>query len=103
MRRTSFHARPLACSRQPAFLRRGALPPNRTRQPLDSAKVRFQGGAAALTDVLADRVREEGVNMVLDCVVDRVSTADTDAVVVQGVHVREDLRVTTHLFSQNRR
>ena len=69
--------------------------PNRTRQPLDSAKVRFQGGAGALTDILADHVREQGVNVVLECVVDRVSTADADAVVVQGVHVRSHPRGTS--------
>lgn len=44
---------------------------------------------AALTDALAGHVRAEGVNVVLDCVVDRISTADADAVVVEGVHVRE--------------
>eukprot|EP00752_Nemacystus_decipiens_P005918 g5348.t1 len=58
----------------------------RTRQPLDSARVRFQGGAAALTDILANHLREQGVNLVLECMVDRVSTTDDDAVVVQGVH-----------------
>lgn len=65
---------------------------NRTRQPLDSAKVRFKGGAAALTDALAGYVRAEGVSVVLGCVVNRISTADADAVLVEGVHVREHPR-----------
>lgn len=34
-------------------------------------------------------MRAEGVNLVLDCVVDRISTADADAVLVEGVHVSE--------------
>lgn len=42
-----------------------------------------------MTDALAGHVRAEGMNVVLDCVVDRISTAGADAVVVEGVHVRE--------------
>lgn len=74
----------MLCFRSPWRLAR-----DRTRQPLDSAKVRFEGGTAALTDALAGHVRAEGVNVVLDCAVNRISTADADAVLVEGVHVRK--------------
>lgn len=40
-----------------------------------------------MTDALADHVRAQGVNVVLDCVVNRISTADVDAVVVGGLQV----------------
>lgn len=73
---------------------------HRTRQPLDSAKFRFDGGVATLAEALANHVRGKGVNLVLDCVVNRVSTADSDAVVVEGVQVRQshDLVVEIHSF-----
>lgn len=64
----------------------------RTSQPLDSAKVRFAGGAAALTDALAAHLRAGGVKMVLDCVVNRISTADAEGVLVEGVQVKEHPR-----------
>lgn len=36
--------------------------------------------------------------MVLDCVVNRISTADADAVLVEGVHVRKHPRGTPFFF-----
>ncbi|CAN0116761.1 unnamed protein product [Ectocarpus fasciculatus] len=61
----------------------------RIRQPLDSAKVRFQGGAAAVTDALANYVRAKGVSIVLNCVVNKISTTDADAVLVEGIQLGE--------------
>lgn len=65
---------------------------NRTSQPLDSAKVRFAGGAAALTDALAAHLRAAGVNVMLNYVVNHISTAEAEGVLVEGVQVREHSR-----------
>lgn len=43
---------------------------------------------AALADALAGHLRAGGVNVVLDCVVNRISTADAEGVLVEGVQVR---------------
>ncbi|CAM9768743.1 unnamed protein product [Ascophyllum nodosum] len=56
----------------------------KTKQPLDSAKVRFEGGAAAITSALAKHVREKGINLQLDCTISNVSTSDDDVVLVEG-------------------
>lgn len=60
---------------------------NRTKQSFDSAKVRFEGGAAAIAVAIADHVREKGVNVLLDCTVNRISTEHGGGVVVEGVLV----------------
>lgn len=60
----------------------------RTKQPLDSAKVRFEGGAAAVTDRLASELRGKGVRVHLDCTVHHISTAHSDAVRVEAKQVR---------------
>ena len=60
----------------------------KTKQPLDSAKVRFEGGAAAITSALAKHVREKGINLQLDCTISNVSTSDDDVVLVEGRQVR---------------
>lgn len=60
---------------------------NRTPEPLDSEKVRFAGGAAALTDALSRHLSSAGVKLALDCVVNRVSTTDAEGVLVEGVQV----------------
>lgn len=57
----------------------------RTKQSFDSAKVRFEGGAAAIAVAIADHVREKGVNVLLDCTVNRISTEHGGGVVVEGV------------------
>lgn len=72
---------------------------NRTRQPFDSAKVRFDGGAAAITEALASHVRGKGVNVQLDCTVDHISTAHTDAVRLDGVQVRDRLLTCSSLLA----
>ncbi|CAM9113169.1 unnamed protein product [Scytosiphon promiscuus] len=61
----------------------------RTRQPLDSAKFRYDGGVATLAHALANHVRAKGVKLMLGCVVNRISTAEADAVVVTGVQAGE--------------
>lgn len=43
----------------------------------------------AVADALASHVRAQGVNIVLGCVVNKISTANADAVLVEGVEVRE--------------
>lgn len=74
---------------------------NRTRQPFDSAKVRFLGGAAAITDALARHVRAKGVNVQLDCTVDHISTAHFDAVQLGGVQVWCRLLTCSSLLMHN--
>lgn len=61
---------------------------SRTKQRFDSAKIRFEGGTAAITDALASHVRGKGVNVQLDCIVNHVSTAHNDGVIVEGSAVR---------------
>lgn len=41
-----------------------------------------------MADALASHVRAKGVKIVLDCVVNKISTTDADAVLVEGVEVR---------------
>lgn len=67
----------------------------RTPQPFDSAKVRFEGGAAAIANALASHARTKGVNVQLDCTVEHISTAHDDAVRLDGVQVRVDVAYAT--------
>lgn len=59
----------------------------RTPQPLDSAKVRFSGGAAAIATCLEAYLRHKGVSIHFDCTVKRVSMEDDNALRVEALKV----------------
>lgn len=68
----------------------------RTRNPFDSKKVRFEGGAATITSAMANHLRAKGVNIQLDCTANRISTAHDDAVRVEGVKVQYPTHPSRH-------
>lgn len=57
-------------------------------QKFDSAKVRFEGGAAAITRALANHAREQGVRVQLNCTINRISTEAGHEVLIEGLLVR---------------
>lgn len=47
-----------------------------------------------MATAIANHVREKGVNVLLDCTVNRISTGHGEGVLVEGVLVNEALQAT---------